>query len=140
MPSCDALALFTTSIHSSIKGFISAVDGSYERCGQSDQLRSRAKSHRLFQLLAKEMGAQHVGFLFYTKVRWLSRDKCFYRLYELKNEVEIFLRENKNNLHDQFHNEEFVVMLAYLADVFGHLNDMNLFLQGRDVAPTLKTS
>ena len=24
-------------------------------------------------------------------------------------------------------------MLAYLADAFGHLNDMNLFLQGRDV-------
>ena len=24
-------------------------------------------------------------------------------------------------------------MLAYLADVFGHLNDMNLSLQGRDV-------
>ena len=124
MPSCDALALFTTPIHSSIKGFISAIDGSYERCGQSDQLRSRAKSHRLFQLLAKEMGAQLVGFLFYTKVRWLSRDKCFYRLYELKNEVEIFLRESKNNLHDQFHNKEFVVMLAYLADVFGHLNDI----------------
>ena len=24
-------------------------------------------------------------------------------------------------------------MLAYLADVFGHFNDMNLSLQGRDV-------
>ena len=24
-------------------------------------------------------------------------------------------------------------MLAYLADVFNHLNDMNLFLQGWDV-------
>ena len=54
-------------------------------------------------------------------------------LYELKNEVEIFLRENKNNLHAQFHNEGFVVMLAYLADIFGHLNDMNLSLQGGDV-------
>ena len=36
---------------------------------------SRAKNHRLFRLLAKEMGAQHVGLLFRTKVRWLSRDK-----------------------------------------------------------------
>ena len=44
------------------------------------------------------------------------------RLYELKNEVEIFLRENKNKLHPQFHNEEFVVMFAYLADVFGQWN------------------
>ena len=91
----------------------------------------RAKYHRLFQLVAKEMGAQHVELLFYTKVRWLSRGKCLSRLYQLENEIEIFLWEN--NLHVQFHNEEFVVMLAYLADVFGHLNNMNLSLQGRDV-------
>ena len=95
-------------------------------------IRSRANNYRLFHS-AKEMDAQHVGLLFYAKVRWLSRDKCLFRLYDLKNEIEIFLRENKNNPHVQFHNKEFVVMLAYLADVFGHLNDMNLSLQGRDV-------
>lgn len=96
-------------------------------------IRSRAKNHRLFQVLAKEMGAQHVGLLLYTKVRWLSRGKCLSRLYNLKNEVGVFLRENEINLHVQFHNEEFLMMLAYLADVFGRLNDMNLSLQGRDV-------
>ena len=94
-------------------------------------IRSRATNHRLFQLLAKEMGAQHVGLLFYTKFRWLSRGKCLSRLYELKSEVKIFLR--KNNLHVQFPNEEFVVMLAHLTDAFGHLNDMKLSLQGRDM-------
>ena len=96
-------------------------------------IRSRAKNHRLLQLFTKEMGMQHVGLLFHTKVRWLSRGKCLSRLYELKNEVEIFLRENKNNIHAHFHNEEFVVILAYLGDVFGHLHHMNLSLQGRDV-------
>ena len=30
------------------------------------------------------------------------------------------------------------MMLAYLADVFGHLNDMNLSLQGRDVTASHK--
>ena len=54
-------------------------------------------------------------------------------MYELENEVEIFLRENKKNFHVQFLDEEFAVMLAYLANVFGHLNNMNLSLQGRDV-------
>ena len=34
-----------------------------------------------------------------------------------ENEVEIFIQENKNNFHVQFYNEEFIVMLAYLADV-----------------------
>ena len=56
---------------------------------------SRPKNHPLFRLLAKEMGTQHVGFLFYAKVRWLSRSKCLSRLYELKIEVEIFLLDCK---------------------------------------------
>ena len=51
----------------------------------------RAKNHRLFRLLAKEMAAQDVGLLFYTKVRRLSRGKCLSRLCELKNDVKIFL-------------------------------------------------
>uniref|UniRef100_UPI00358EF2FA protein FAM200C-like n=1 Tax=Myxine glutinosa TaxID=7769 RepID=UPI00358EF2FA len=96
-------------------------------------IRAKAKNHRLSQLLANEMGAEHVGLLFHTKVRWLSRGKCLSRLYELRVEVEIFLRDNENNLHVHFDNEEFVMMLAYLADIFGRLNEMNQSLQGRDV-------
>ena len=38
MASCDVLALFTPPIHSSIKDSIGTFDGSYKRCGQSDQL------------------------------------------------------------------------------------------------------
>ena len=96
-------------------------------------IRLRAKNHRFFKLLAKKMGAQHIELLFYTKVRWLSGGKCLCRLYELKNELEIFLRETKDNFHVQFHNKEFVVMLAYLADAFGRPNDMNWYLQDCDV-------
>ena len=33
----------------------------------------------------------------------------------------------------EFCNTEFVIKLAYLADVFGHLNKMNVCLQGRDI-------
>ena len=66
-------------------------------------IRSMAKNPRLFQLLAKEMRVQHVELLFYTKVRWLSKGKCLSQLYEVKNEVEIFLRENKNNFRVLFH-------------------------------------
>ena len=74
-----------------------------------------------------------MGLLFYIKVRWLLRGKCLSRLYELKNEVETFYGENKKNLLVEFYNEEFVVMLSYLADILSPLNDMNLSLQGRDV-------
>ena len=74
-----------------------------------------------------------MGLLFDIKVRKVSKSECLSRLYELENEVKTFLRENKNNLHVQFDNEEFAVMLAYLDDVFGHLNDMSLSLQDRGV-------
>ena len=57
-------------------------------------IRSRGKNHRLFQVLAKEMGAKHMGLLLYTKVRWLSRGSCLHRLYELRNEVEAFRSRN----------------------------------------------
>ena len=40
MASCDVLALLTTPIHSSIQDSASTFDGSYGRCGQSDQLHS----------------------------------------------------------------------------------------------------
>ena len=95
-------------------------------------IRSRTKNHRLFQLLAKEMTAQHVGLLLYTKVCWLSRGRFLHWLYELRNKVEVFLQVNEANLHVQFRNKEFIMMLAYLANVFGHFNEMNLSLQGRD--------
>ena len=67
---------------------------------------SVAKNHRFFQLLAEEMGAQHMGLLFYTKIHWLLRGKCLSLLYQLKSEVEIFLRKNKNNFRVLFHNED----------------------------------
>ncbi|KAF2365033.1 HAT C-terminal dimerization domain [Trinorchestia longiramus] len=98
-----------------------------------DFIRAKAKNIRLFQLLANEMGEQHVGLLFNTEVRWLSRGRCLSRLYELRVEVEIFLRVNGNNLHVHFNNDEFVIILAYLGDIFGRFNEMNQYLQGRDV-------
>ena len=96
-------------------------------------MHSQGKNHRLFQVLAKEMGTKHVGLLLYTKVRWLLRGSCFHWLYELRNEVEAFLQESKSKVHAQFHSEEFMMMLMYLADVFGHFNEANLSLQGRKV-------
>ena len=136
MVSREVLALFTTPIRSSIKDSISLFHGSYGRCGQRDSLYSfeGKKSPTLPTFGQRNGSATCGGLLFYIKVRRLSRGKCLSRLYEFKNEVKIFLRESKNNLYIQFHNEEFVVMLAYLADVVGHLNDMNLSLQGLDVS------
>ena len=49
---------------------------------------------------------------------------------ELRNEVSLFLREKQNPLSVQFDRKEFLYGLAYLADIFSHLNEVNLSFQG----------
>jgi hypothetical protein len=45
----------------------------------------------------------------------------------------MFLREKENNLCEEFETQSFIVSLAHLADIFSHLNDLNISLQGSEV-------
>ena len=81
----------------------------------------RTKNHWLSTFGQRNGSATCGTFVLYQICR-LLRGKCVFHLEEQKSEVKIFLQENKNNRHVQFHNEEFVVMLMYLANVCGHLN------------------
>ncbi|XP_075162700.1 zinc finger BED domain-containing protein 5-like [Haematobia irritans] len=86
---------------------------------------------RLFETLCLDLNADHKNLLFHTQVRWLSKGNMLGRLYELKNEVEIFLLSTKNEkLYDCFTNKNTIIFLAYLADFFEILNNLNLKLQG----------
>jgi hypothetical protein len=51
------------------------------------------------------------------------------RLFELKTDVEIFLRDKKSPLSDYFKNNVWLAKLAYLSDVFSILNELNLSMQ-----------
>lgn len=98
-------------------------------------VKSSALNTRLFGVLCDDLLADHKTLLFHTEVRWLSKGNMLDRLYELKSEVEVFLMaQNKNNLHEEFVKEEFVFSLAYLADFFEALNNLNLKLQGRNTS------
>ena len=92
-----------------------------------------AKNHRLFKYLIKEMGTPYVGFCFMPKSVDCQVANASIGCMNLKMKLKSFFEKNKNNLHVQFHNKEFVMMLAHLADAFDLLNDMNLFFQSRDV-------
>ena len=48
--------------------------------------------------------------------------------------VQIFLRERKSPLSKQFTNDKFIGALAYLADIFSNLNQLNGQMQGKSVA------
>ncbi|CAG5051823.1 unnamed protein product [Parnassius apollo] len=67
------------------------------------------------------------------KVRWLSKGNMLARLYELQEEVIIFLEfKEKHDLLTMFKDDTFQCMLAYLNDLFGALNELNLKIQGRN--------
>ena len=56
--------------------------------------------------------------------------KILTRMSKLKEEITIFLREYQSNFLDKFEDEVFIISLSYLADIFSHFNDLNMFMQG----------
>ena len=97
-------------------------------------IKAGALNSRLFKLLCKDMESEHEALLFHTNVRWLSKGNMLGRLYELREEVAIFLdSQQKADLHDKFQSEGFQLSLAYLVDIFEALNALNLKLQGKNI-------
>lgn len=94
-------------------------------------IKNSALNTRLFKKLCSDMDSEHESLLFHTEVRWLSKGNMLERLYELKDEVKIFLAEKeKKDLVDHFSQLKSQVHLAYLVDIFNQLNKLNLQLQG----------
>ncbi|XP_031424446.1 SCAN domain-containing protein 3-like [Clupea harengus] len=90
--------------------------------------------HRLFrQLVADSEEATHGDLLLHNGVRWLSKGKALERFCALLDEVKIFLRSGKRAADHLvlIEDDEFMANVAFLADTFGHLNTLNLQLQGR---------
>uniref|UniRef100_A0A8C1IF79 HAT C-terminal dimerisation domain-containing protein n=1 Tax=Cyprinus carpio TaxID=7962 RepID=A0A8C1IF79_CYPCA len=77
--------------------------------------------HRLFCMLLSEMSAEHHDLLLPNDVKWLSKGKALERFCGLKEEIITFLRNSKQKKGRNA-----------LDDIFKHLNDLNLALQGRD--------
>ena len=76
------------------------------------------------------MDAKHTSLLYHTQVRWLSKGNMLSRIFELR-EVKLFLvAKQKNDRLFAFDGDKFSLYLAYLADIFETLNQLNKKLQG----------
>uniref|UniRef100_A0A8C3T3X3 DUF4371 domain-containing protein n=1 Tax=Chelydra serpentina TaxID=8475 RepID=A0A8C3T3X3_CHESE len=84
----------------------------------------------LFSQLCDEMDSDYTQLLFHTEVRWLLHGKVLNRLFELREELQVFLDETFNQ-RDHVLDWKWLCKLAYIADIFAHLNNLNLSLQGK---------
>ncbi|XP_015667179.1 protein FAM200A-like [Protobothrops mucrosquamatus] len=86
----------------------------------------------LFQQLCKDLDSEHSTLLFHTEVHWLSRGETLSRLFEPRDETHLFLTNVSSPIAEKFENVFWVSCLAYLADIFKKLNELNQLLQGHD--------
>ena len=77
-------------------------------------IKARPLKARLFQRLCDELGAHYNNLLFYCTAKWLSKGKVLLRVYELRNEIFIFLKEDSHALAITLKDKVFLTQLAYL--------------------------
>jgi hypothetical protein len=76
------------------------------------------------------MGAEYSNLLYYNSTRWLSRGNVLSCTFELRQEIYKFLKEEGHKYANEFSDENFLIKLAYLCDIFEKLNALNISLQG----------
>ncbi|XP_031337243.1 zinc finger BED domain-containing protein 5-like [Photinus pyralis] len=96
-------------------------------------IKSRPLNNRVFKILCDDMGSLHSSLLLHTEVRWLSRGKILVRFFELRDEVRVFLLDHHFDLKNRLSDQEWFFKVAYLADIFSKINEVNLALQAKQV-------
>ena len=85
-----------------------------------------------FAALCDRLNSDHLQHLYCCEIRWLSIERVFNRLFEMRYQVYIFLNDQRSPLVDHYVGECFCVKLAYLSDMLDQLNQLNLLMQDRN--------
>ncbi|KAJ0171369.1 hypothetical protein K1T71_012919 [Dendrolimus kikuchii] len=91
-------------------------------------IRSRGLNHRQFKTFLDEISAEYNDVTYYCEVRWLSKGKMLKRFNELRNEIADFMKIKDKPL-SELSDPKWICDLAFLVDLTGYLNDLNLKLQ-----------
>jgi hypothetical protein len=70
-------------------------------------LKSRALNHRQFNEFLKDLGSEYGDVIYNIEVRWLSRDAMLKRVYNLKNDIQLFV-EMKEYRFPHFEDKEWM--------------------------------
>ena len=95
-------------------------------------IKKNALHSRCFSALCEGLDSGHLQLLYHREARWLSKGRFLNRLFELRQQVCIFLSDKHSPLADHYVDDCFCGKLAYLSDVFHQLNQLNLSMQGRN--------
>lgn len=125
-----------------------------------NNIKARPLHSRIFAKICQDMDSEHETLLLHAEVRWLSRGKILDRVYELRKEMIRYFddymkpiiekREKKRALQlkkgqditegkkepeeiflEHLRDDEWQARLAYLADIFALLSELNTKIQGR---------
>ncbi|KAK3569596.1 hypothetical protein QTP86_002532 [Hemibagrus guttatus] len=95
-----------------------------------NNIRSKAKQHRIFKVLLEEMSAEYGDLLLHTEIRWLSRGRVLHRFLSLLGEIKEFMQSKGEDV-SLLEDTEWTLDLAFLTDITGKLNHLNCELQGK---------
>nr|XP_025038756.1 zinc finger BED domain-containing protein 5-like [Pelodiscus sinensis] len=75
-----------------VKTMPSLLSSTLQECVKFiNYIKSRPLNSRIFTALCNKLGSEHEHLLLHYKVRWLSKGNIFKRLFEMKDEVLLFL-------------------------------------------------
>ena len=61
-------------------------------------IKNNPLKHRQFQQYLHELEYAYGDLLYFSKIRWLSREKCLEPLWNLKDEIKNFIKERCSNV------------------------------------------
>ena len=93
-----------------------------------NKIKSHSLNDRIFRKLCHDNEEEFERLIFHTEVRWLSKGNCLKRCYDLFDTVVEFLQGVDSGLSDTLSGIRHDV--AYLTDIFSHLNSANIQMQG----------
>jgi len=98
-------------------------------------IRARALNHRQFKAMLEDLETEHSDIIYHSSVRWLSLGKILRRVWDLKEEIVMFL-EMKGidcDFVTNIVNEEWKSDFMFAIDIMEKLNELNVKLQGNSL-------
>ena len=92
-----------------------------------NNVKGNALNSRLFKIFCKDLGPNHSALLFHCNVHWLSRGNFTKRVYEFHKELLGFFQQSNKckTLVTSLRHDFFILILAYLVDIFDAQNILN---------------